>query len=55
MSTGSTLIEALAVAVEKNVEGIGYYLDKRFKQSKTFTNTSQRDMLGKAIQYAHFS
>ena len=55
MSTGSILTEALAVAIEKQVDGIGDYLDKRFIQSKSFTNTSQRDMLKKALTTAQFS
>ena len=55
MSTGNILIDALAVAIDKRVAGIGHYLDKRFLQSKSFTNTSQRDMLSKAICYAHYS
>ena len=40
MSTGNILIDALAVAIDKRVAGIGQYLDKRFLQSKSFTNTS---------------
>ena len=55
MSTGNILTEAMAVAVQKQVDGIGDYLDKRFIQSKSFTNTSQRDMLRKAISTAQFS
>ena len=55
MSTGNILTEAMAVAVQKRVDGIGDYLDKRFIQSKSFTNTSQRDMLKKAISTAQFS
>ena len=54
MSTGTALIDAVCVAVEKEVPGIGEFIDNRFRQATTFTNTSQRPFLKRAMQEAYF-
>ena len=54
LSAGTSVIDAIVSAVDQ-VDGIGDYLDSRFKPATTFTNTSQRPFLDSAIQTAQFS
>jgi len=54
-SLGTCIVDAINAAVDANVEGIGQFLDSRFRAATTFKNSSQRAPKKDRVQTAAFS